>query len=626
MASAPDGARRRIVVLAAIVVAAAVVRVVFLAQLGRSELGNVLSLDSRFYHELAAALASGGALPGGAFTFNPLYPFFLAGVFRIFGVGLLAPRVVQLVLGVLTIVLVYAAGARMVVGPRRGKPSGEATASIAAVMALLYAQFVLHEGMLLGTSIEVFLLAASFLLALALDQHLRGERPLRVFGRDMPPPLAGALLGALCGAGALGRPNLFLLLVAALPLWIVARNRRKRRWLAPALGFVAGACLFLAPPIVHNARITGAFVPVSAHGGINFYIGNRPGTSGVYNPPDDMRGDMRGLLDDARAKAEAALGRRATDAEVNEYYLDRAFEAIGSDPAGWLRLLGRKFLLFWNGVEVPDVPNVFFYRESCRALAALFLPFAAIAPLAAAGLVVLWRSKRNRSAVAIFLGCAILSILLFFVNTRYRLPAVPVLIVLAAFYLAWAAREIARKRWRTLALTAALAVAVLLGVSTRTFVRVNRSAAYTFLGNYYIDRGEEAKAAEAFAAAYRLDPAHVEAMINYARVLAKRGDSRESADLYGRAYALMPRFPRLAAEYGSVLEDLGDRAGAKRLYLETYSSGGSRERILACRLLAQAAFAEGKRDEAALWVRRALEIAPGDGRLLELLEQLESAP
>ena len=256
---------------------------------------------------------------------------------------------------------------------------------------------------------------------------------------------------------------------------------------------------------MYGAALSGRIVPVSAHGGINFYIGNRAGSAGVFQPPADMRADMRGMIEDAKLKAEAETGRAMTQPEVSGYYLRKALGEIGRDPARWLGLVGRKLLVFFNGVEVPDVPNVIFYEKSCRVLAFLFLPFAVIAPLGVCGLVVLFRSGRNRSVVSLFLGCAILSVLLFFVNARYRLPAVPILILLAAFFVAWAAREISRRRLRFVAIMIAAALALFFLVSHRTMVRVNESAAYTFLGNYYIANKDEAKAAEAFAEAYRLD-------------------------------------------------------------------------------------------------------------------------
>jgi 4-amino-4-deoxy-L-arabinose transferase-like glycosyltransferase len=615
---------RPALVIGALLLAAVVVRTIFLVQIGNSDVGNFLSLDSRFYRELASDLAAGAKLPAGPISFNPLYPLFLGVTFKIFGDGLMAPRIIQLVLGILTIVLVYYAGAKIVDGPRKGRPSGEAVAPIAAAMALLYAQFMLYEGMILSTSLEVFLLVAAFVLSLSLDGDLAGERVMKIGSRKISLWLSGALLGAICGIGSLGRPNLFLLLVVALPVWLIWRGRRRRRGVQAAAGCIIGAAVLLAPPIAYNAVRTGRFVPVTTHGGINFYIGNLLGSEGLFHPPKGIRADMRGMIDDAKTTAEAETGHSMTEPEVSDYFFRKALGDIRSDPGAWLRLIGRKFILFFNGAEVPDVPNVFFYEQSCGVLKLLFLPFALIGPLGICGLVVLFRSGRNRSVVSLFLGCAILSILAFFVNTRYRLPAVPILILLAAFFIAWAAREISRKRFKIVALMAAVAVGLFLLVSHRAMVKMNNSAAYAMLGNYFVENDNVAKAAEAFAEAYRLAPENADAIINYARILRRQNRLQESADLYKRAYDRMPRFPHLALEYGSLLETLGWREEAGRLYRETLLNGKTQEQVLACKLLAHSALTAGKREEAISWIKRALDIAPQDLQLAKLLERIES--
>ncbi len=611
-------------VLTAIVVAAIAVRAVFLAELVHSDIGTVQSVDTRFYDEIARSLAAGGRLPPGALTFNPLYPFFLAFVYRAFGAGDIAPRVAQSALGVLTIVLVYFAGRRIVAGPRSGRPDRAATAGLAGAMALVYAPLVLHEGVLLGTTVETALLAAAFLLALAVDQALSGGRRASAGGRGAPTWFLALVLGVCVGVGALGRPNLFLLLAAGLTPWLALRSRRRLRGAAVAAAFAAGVAVALMPPLLYNTRETGRFVPMTAHGGLNFYIGNRTGATGVFDPPAGMRSDMRGLIEDSRWNAERETGRTLGDAEVSDYYFRRALSDIRNDPGAWALLLGRKLALFMNRVEFRDVPSVFFVQKSCAILRFLFLPYAAIAPLAVGGLIALWRSGRSRGVTAIFLAAAVLSVMLFFVNARYRLPAVPVLLVLAAFFLAWGRREVSRRRIRPLLVAGIPALAAFLFVSAPRMIEMNPSAAYTVLGNHYIDRGEEGKAAEAFAEAYRLDPERPEAMVNYARVLMRKGEPAEAAALYGRAYARNPRIPRLAIEYGVALEGAGRRDEAKRLYEEGLSAPRVAERVLACRLLAQAALADGDREKAIGLIRRAIEMAPGDEELAGMLQWLQS--
>jgi Tfp pilus assembly protein PilF len=615
---------RAVFLFAALLAAALAVRMVFLVQLERSDLSGALALDSQFYYDLASSVSAGGSLGQDAFTFNPLYPVFLIALFKLFGDGLLAPRIAQLAIGLLTVVLISWAGARLVEGSRKGGVSAQATAIVAGFMAVLYGQFMLHEGLILGSTLEVFCLAASFALTLALDEDLTGTRPLKLGSRRIPPWASGLVIGAFCGAGALGRPNLFLLLIAALPVWLVVRNRPWRRGLVPAASVLTGAFLLLLPSIVHNAKATGDFVPVAAHGGINFYIGNRVGTSGIYQPPSNMRSDMLGLIGDARAIAEAETRRSMTNAEVSDFYMRATLDGIKAHPGRWLLLMGRKVLLFWNGVEVPSVPNGFFFEKSFVSLKLLFLPFAVISPLSICGLIVLFRGRRNRSVVTLFLGCCFASVVLFYVNTRYRLPAVPILVLLAALFLVWAARELSRKRYRLVGILAAGALAFFLAVSNRTMVDFNHSAAYAFIGNYYMEKKNEAKAAEAFTEAYRLDPNHPEAIINYARILRRQNQLERAAELYGRAYRIMPNFPNLAVEYGSIIEVLGRRDDARRLYLQALAVGQPQEKVVACRLLAHLALVDGKRDEALSWARRALAIAPNDPKLVEMIKALEN--
>ena len=616
---------RPAVILAAILLAAFAARAIFLVQMEKAELGDVLSLDSQFYYDLARDISGGGALPSGGFAFNPLYPAFLVVIFKLFGVGLLAPRLAQFAIGFFTILIVYLTGRRLAPAAWKERRRGDAMALVAAAMTVLYAQFVLYEGMLLASTLEIFFFTASFALALALDDDLKGERPVKLGGHRVPPWTSGIVLGILIGAGALGRPNLFLLLVAALPVWFFARHRGVRGWWIPAAAFVAGAAIFLTPPIVYNARATGRLVPVSANGGLNFYLGNGPGSTGVFRPPADMRSSMQGILEDSKTKAEAATGRAMTQAEVSEYYVRETFEYIAANPATWLRLLGKKLVLFFS-VDVPDIPNVFYCMSSCGVLKFLFLPFSVIAPLAICGFLIVLRGGKNRSLISLFLACAVISVIAFYANARYRLPASPLLILLASIFAVWAAREISRRRLKRLAGMAALAAALYFLVSSRPLIELNSGATYSFLGKYYAEHNEEAKAQDAFEEAYRLDPNKVEAIISYARILRQRGQDLEAADTFARAYARSPRFPLVAVEYGMALDRLGRREEAKKLYLEGSSADRPMERALACRLLARTAIAEGAKNEAIRWVKRALVEVPGEPELTKMLGELERSP
>ena len=596
-----------------VLLASAVIRVIYLLQLHGSDLWALLSLDARFYTELAHRIASGGGLPGGVITYNPLYPFFLAPIFRLFGDTLIAVRVVQYMLGLSLLWLVYRAG--RLLSPKEG---GGLTGLVAMVLAALYAQFLLFEGAILATALITFISTAAIAAALSIEGIIGRGEGLPIFGRRIPLWVRTAGLGALLGAGALGRPNFFLPLIVIFPVWFLVRYRRWRC----AAACLIGSLLLLAPPLVHNATESGQFVPISAHGGINLYIGNGPTADGTFNTPEGVRPHMEGIVQDSRIIAERRTGREMSHAEASGYWMGETIDVIKADPSRWLKLLGRKLRLMWNGSEISDVVDIRFYRESCPVLGLLLVPFSMISALSLVGLFLVWRFSERRAAVLLFAGSGVISILPFFVNTRYRMPLIPVLILSAAYFISWAVRSASSGRSKGFVLAIA-AVAILFSQTARPMVSINPSAGYTFLGNFHMEHKQEKKAEEAFREAYRLDPDRVETLINYARILKLRDGMERSRELYSRAFERRPDFPMLAVEYGSLLDSVGEREMAKETFRYAVSIGRRRDSVVACKLLSRIALSEGSVDEAVYWIRKALEILPGDKDLLEMLQWIE---
>jgi tetratricopeptide (TPR) repeat protein len=614
-----DGApwfRRGGTILLALLLGGLLLRILYIVQLHGSDLWGLLSLDARFYSDLAHRVSSRLSLPEGVVTYNPLYPVFLGLLFRMFGESLLAARIIQSVLGLVTVWLLYESGCRLSI---RGSGRNVLAGLIAALMAMLYAQFVLFEGSLLATSLVTLLLTASVALLLVIDESIGRGGSL---SRPGVLPFVAFGVGAMLGAGVMGRPNLFLVLVPAVPLWFGFKHGK---WL-PAAVCLLGSVMLLMPITIHNGAATGRFIPLPAHGGINLYVGNGPDADGTFSPPPGMRASMEGYIDDARLRAEALAGKAMTDGEASRYWTRAAIDAIRADWGGWFALLGRKTALFWNGAEISDVIDLSFYREISWALRLQFLPFSLISALALVGFLVLWKKADRRGIILLFAGAGLLSILPFYVNTRYRMPVVPLLILSAAFFVSWAVDLLRERRWRSVALAGALLV-ILFSMTARPMVAVNRSAGYTFLGNYHLEQGREGKALAAFEEAYRLDPDRVETVVNYARILRVGGDRGRALQLYGRAYGRWPDFPMLAVEYGSLLEESGEREAADEILRYAVSLGRRRDTVIACKLLSRIAFEGGRGEEAEHWIRRALELSPGDQDLIDLLDWLrENTP
>ena len=242
--------RRHWISLSLLALVALAVRVIYLLQADDSPLFYHPIVDARTYVRTALHLAGGQWLgPPQPFWQPPLYPYFLAGSFALFGESYHLPRLAQALSGTAVCLLVLHLG-RRAFSPAAGW--------IAAGTAALYGPFLYFEGELLPAALAVFLNA----LALAALLWAGG-------GRSTWRWLAA---GLLLGLAALNVPSVLLFVPLAL-----AWARLRARASLPALGaLVLGVILAVSPVTLRNRIVGGEWVPISYNAGINFYIGNNP--------------------------------------------------------------------------------------------------------------------------------------------------------------------------------------------------------------------------------------------------------------------------------------------------------------------------------------------------------------
>ena len=92
--------------LAAVFVLALTVKVVFLIAAWDNPFVVGLTNDESYHVEEAGTFLREGVVRDDAFYFAPLYPYLLAGLFRLVGEGVPVILVLQVVLGALNVVLV----------------------------------------------------------------------------------------------------------------------------------------------------------------------------------------------------------------------------------------------------------------------------------------------------------------------------------------------------------------------------------------------------------------------------------------------------------------------------------------------------------------------------------------
>src|SRR5512137_1951594 len=104
-------------------------------------------IDGQVYDEWAMAIKNGKA-PAEPFYQDPLYPYFLAAIYGVFGHSYVAVYIIQLLLGVGLLWLIFDT-TRMVFDRRAG--------IIAALLAALNKPLIFYDGQIEKTALAVFL-------------------------------------------------------------------------------------------------------------------------------------------------------------------------------------------------------------------------------------------------------------------------------------------------------------------------------------------------------------------------------------------------------------------------------------------------------------------------------------
>ncbi|MBN1424588.1 glycosyltransferase family 39 protein [Candidatus Fermentibacteria bacterium] len=449
----------------------------YLAEASRQPEFNLVYMDEEYHVEWAKGLATGVWTPpyeqikGTPYFRAPLYPYFLAGLFRLFGQSLLLLRAIQVIIGSCSCVLAYAVAARCL-GGRVGLAAG---LLCACSWVLTY-----YDAELLLPVLEVFFLLAGLLA-------------LFVSAQRMNPALAG-LAGLLFGLLSITRPNA-LALFPFIVLWSVRALPTGRRG-GFTLLLAAG---FLAPPLavtLRNRVVGGDWVVVSSQGGVNFFIGNNPESNGIEAVVPGTRHTWWGGYEDAVAIAQRDVGRPHKPSEISHYWMRRGLNFIIEEPGHWLRLTGRKVAALIGSVEIPNNEPLETRRGRYWALRFSPVTFGLLLGLFLVGLPELLHrpgsghrstdSSLNQRFVSLLLQVLAvysLTIVAFFVTGRYRVPLVPLIAIGAAVTLVRIYESIVCRRRMAAALRAG-AAAILIGALSVDYLGVRRgTAAYADLSD-----------------------------------------------------------------------------------------------------------------------------------------------
>jgi tetratricopeptide (TPR) repeat protein len=521
---------------------------------------DVPLVDGANYFRIAKTIAGGDLLAGhGAFWQPPLYSYFLALMLSIFGTHMGLIYAAQAVVGALSCVLAAGIGGRLA-GTRAGIASG-------LVMAL-YGPLIHFDAQPLIPVLHIALALGG--LALLLRAAGIGGAPAGGF-------IPWCSAGLLWGLAAIATPNI-LLAVPPAAAWIAWRGDTAvpGRWRRTASAlFLSGICVPVAAVAIRNLAVSGEPVLISSNGGINFYIGN--------NPDYDITVRIRPGGEFTRLEEQPENLGILGEAARSRWFTARAVDFLVHYPGSALRLYARKARDLVAGREIPRNENIYDYRRTSILLRALVwrfgpaCPFGLVAPLAAAGVAVIFRRRpaapgaaaapdaaardpedpgRARSGAILLLLYAAaysVSILLFFPTDRYRLAIVPVLAVFAGACLG---APVAAWRKRAVVVTAALGL-VLFNLDALTPAEswpeeeaLNRAYALQAKGRLDEARAECLRAIE-------INPMRIDPRNTLAVMAAEAGDREEAVRRYREVLELAPDFVDVRRSLGEVLNALG---------------------------------------------------------------------
>jgi len=340
-----------------------------------------------------------GILEPTAFMY-PLYTFFLAAHFWLFGHRWLPVEISQAVIGALGTPLIVVLGSRLF---DRG------TGWLAGLIYALYPVYVYWCAQGQGLVIETVLLMAWLIAAIKMAE---AKGPAWAWA-------AGALLGLL----ALSK-TLYLLLVPALALWLWARNTRPPHphnlstfqpfnlstlppfhlWLRLCIMLVvAGAVIF--PWTSRNVAVFHRLILVTDNTGYNLWLGNNPAATGGLFAADG-RAVTESMDPALRATVLAAPDDPARDAVFRE----AAWSYLRADPGAFFRRIPGKLRALWY--FEPTMPSRF---HLLRVLAYL-----ALLALALPGMVLARRRWKDHLIFYLLFLTITAIYLVFFGQARFR--------------------------------------------------------------------------------------------------------------------------------------------------------------------------------------------------------------
>ncbi len=325
---------------------------------------------------------------------EPLYPYLIAITYRLFGSDVRWVFCWQMLLGMLSILLIFTITRRHF---------GDPTALVAVGLAVLCGPMLYSDMVLERSTLITF---TTLILIDIADRTWEQETALRWF-----------LVGVVCGTAILLKSTFVLYWFGVLAAVSFRHHKTPRLLLQRIAVLLAGAIIAISPAIARNVVVGAPPFSLSSVGTITFIIDNSAGfipESGFYH-----------------SKYTSAIMGKS-----DGHTLPAIIETLRthSGPLSYALLLFRKFSVMWYWYEIPDNTNYYLYAQYAPLLRYM-LTFFFLGPLSVLGLVLAFSRRKSIWTILLMTFCSISMLLVFHVTSRFRVSLIAVLLLFSAFAL-----------------------------------------------------------------------------------------------------------------------------------------------------------------------------------------------
>ena len=536
---------------------AAAVQGIFLLETCNALFFRYPLVDAATYYYQALGILTGQSFAG-AFWQPPGYPYLLAAFCDIGSGSVIVARTLQaLLLAPLATTLLWRISRRLL---------SPVWACAVVIAATLTGPLLFYFSQLLPAAPATVLVLAVLLLALqAMDKPtavrwliaglINGLAMLFVATTAALIPVL-AVFAWWCGPLACnngerndpGRPE--------------ARTTRARAWRVAAL--LLGALLVVTPVTLRNYGACGKWVLISCNSGTNFYLGNNRCWEVTLTTQPGFDWDKLMRMPYIQSNVKDPVD---ADHEFNRL----AWQDAQRAPGAFARRLAVKAAAFWHGREIPRNLDIYGWRETSHLLratvwqAGVYFPCGLLVPLALTGAYAL---RRRREGVLLAASAVAFGLLVafYFPCSRYRVPVLPVVVLLAGVGIQELIKATRARTWSTAGLLAALTL--IYGAAANLPLRwptdpIRYDAhLWNAMGVAADVRRDLATAKQCYTEAVHRDPKLADAQFNLGTLFARQKDAVRAETCYEAALAARPDYDKAHVNLAIHLTDRGQIAAA----------------------------------------------------------------